>query len=264
MATPNYIGLSAKVFIHESTVEKRFNSVMNRAMFKAEEDALRFCSRFSFVPKLLSTDADMYSLTMQRVGKCDALEWFFEYGKSPLAKKAMKEVAKLLRRHLLFLHEQGVYHGDVKPENTTLQFDAADPFTITRVYLIDFATSSFLNPKDPKHRKVHVCSDFYSTPESSVEMYRDSKRDDVWGFVACLFLWISCGVPMFGRNDFWLSSFKDWYIHGYPWYWFDIVKHETLTELQCNIFKGWFTDLKLSKEVFEFPSEEEIEKLFEL
>ena len=263
MAIQSYFGIVANVQIHEETVEKHFVDVTRRSMYKAEEEGLRFCATFGFTPLLLALDTKKYILTMQRVGKCDALDWWIQYGEDPSAKGAMKEAAKLLRRQLLFLHDHAVYHGDVKPENFTFQFDDADPYTISRLYLIDFATSSFLNTNDPTHRTVHVYSDFYSSPESTFEMYRDSKRDDVWGFIACLFVWISDGTPMFGQNDFWHSSFKDWYYHGHFWYWEDLVAHETMSPRKVETFKSWFTALKFNKDGFEYPSEEEIDELFE-
>jgi serine/threonine protein kinase len=168
----------------------------------------------------------------------------------------------MLRKHLIALHDRNIYHGDVKLDNIMLCFK--DAFIIERLYLVDFATSSFFNKEDPTHRTVPVTSDSFSSPESCTGMYRSSKRDDVWGFLACLFVWLSEGTPMYNTSDnIWFKEFVLWYQHGSPAYWDQLLvagmfKFRTVELLQC-----WFTDLKnLEREAF-LPSEEDIRYLFD-
>ena len=163
----------------------------------------------------------------------------------------------------MLLHEHNIYHGDVKLENIMVDFDED---TVKRVYLIDFATSSFLNKTNPKRRTIRVCSDSFSSVEAMHAVPRCALRDDVWSFLACLFVWVSGGTPMFTRNDGWHISFLDWYHHGNLTYWETVTAHGTLNAKACRILLRWFNGLKrcfTREETILFPSEEEITFLFD-
>ena len=264
MALQTYFGDVSIVTLYDTKVEKTFPR--HPGFYAAEAEALRSCTPFGFTPELQLEDPVHHILSMQRVGTCDALEWMFEYGKHASAKLTLIKIALLLRKHLTVLHDNGIYHGDIKLENITFEFSKEDPFTITRLYLIDFATSSFLNKKDPTHRTVHVSSDFYSSFEAKLGQFRSSKRDDVWGFLTCLYVWVSGGFPLYGRGDFWYDGFKQWYRNNDVWFWRDVVAYEMLTQRQADLLKSWFTALKLQPVedgTFDLPSEQELETLFD-
>lgn len=251
------------VTIFEKTVEKSFDR--HPRFYAAEVDALRCCAPFGFTPQVQLEDPVQRILTMQRVGNCDALDWMFKHGKHPSAKATLLKIALLLRKQVTVLHDNGIYHGDIKLENITLEFSEQDPFNITRLYLIDFATSSFLNKKDPAHRTVHVSSDFYSSFEAKLGQLRSSKRDDLWGFLACLYVWVSGGFPLYGRGDFWYDGFRQWYNNNDVWFWKDVVSYEMLTQSQADLLKSWFMAVKMQPVedgVFELPSEQQVEALF--
>jgi serine/threonine protein kinase len=256
-------GESATVHIYGDVVEKVFRKPSHRTMYEAERDALRRCESFGFTPLLLSADDASRSLLIQRVGNCDALDWMLQYGYHPSAKIALLEAAKTMRRSLMVLHAHRMYHGDFKLENTIFEYADADPYTINRVYLIDFANSSFLNKGDPSRRLDGINSVAYSSPESVRRTERSSVRDDVWGFVVCLFVWMT-GSPMYDRES------GDWYTHFMLWYDEDTPEYWTNFDLHCNVhyksaalLKKWLTALKNDVDSAEFPSEEDLECLFD-
>ena len=263
MSFHTYMGDVSIVTIFDTTVEKTFER--HPGFYAAEVEGLRCCAPFGFTPQVQLEDPVQRILTMQRVGACDALDWMFKHGKHPSAKAALLKMALLLRKQVTVLHDNGIYHGDIKLENITFEFSEQDPFTITRLYLIDFATSSFLNKKDPTHRTVLVCSDFYSSFEAKIGQFRSSKRDDVWSFLTCIYVWVSGGFPLYGRYDFWYDGFLQWYRNNDVWFWKDVVTYDMLTQGQSALLKSWFTAVKvqpLEDGVFELPSEQDLESLF--
>ena len=256
-------GESATVYIYDEIVEKIFRKPKHRPMYEAERDALRRCESFGFTPSLLSADDASRSLLIQRVGKCDALDWMLQYGHHPSAKIALLQVAKTLRRSLMVLHAHSMYHGDFKLENTIFEYADTDPYTISSVYLIDFANSSFLNKGDPARRTDTINSMAFSSPESVRRTERSSVRDDVWGFVVCLFVWMT-GSPIYDREG------GDWYTHFMQWYDGDSPVYWTNFDLHCNVhyksaalLKTWLTALKNNVDSAEFPSEEDLDCLFD-
>ena len=273
MAVQTYLGDVSTVTIFDTTVEKTFYH--HPRHYTAEVEALRHCTPFGFTPEVQLEDPVQRIVTLQRVGVCDALECMLKYGKHPSAKTTLLQVALLLRKQLKVLHDNGIYHGDVKLENLTLEYSDQDPFVITKLYLIDFATSSFLNKKDPTHRTVPVYSEFYSSFEAKEGLFRSSKRDDVWSFLTCLYVWVSGGFPLYGRggrggrdgrDDFWYDSFRQWYINNDVWFWKDVVAYEMLTQDRSDLLKSWFTAVKLQPiedGVFELPTDHELETLFD-
>jgi serine/threonine protein kinase len=267
MEIQKYVGKVATLVVYETYVKKKF---LNRhpdydGMYEAEVEGLCACANFDFTPKLLLNDPGSRTVTMTRVGSCDGLDWMLKRGfDKARARKGLLFTAFTLRKQLMLLHEHNIYHGDVKLENIMVDFDED---TVNKVYLIDFATSSFLNKADPKHRSIRMCSDSFSTIEALYALPRSARRDDVWSFLACLFVWVSGGTPMFSRDDeSWQSSFLDWYHHGNLTYWDMVTMHGTLSAKACRILLNWFTDLKrcqTREAIILFPSEEEIELLFD-
>ena len=262
MATPLHIhtGEVAVVSVFEDSVEKRFIG-KNKAydgMYEAEVEGLRRCEKFDFVPRILANDTATKTITMSRVGRCDALDWMLIYGNNRAAtSRSMKHVALTVRKLLLQLHEDGMSHRDEKLENLTFDFENDDPYNISHVYLIDFATST-----TAKYGTTKVFSDSFSSPEAKNVSYRLSKRDDIWGFLACLYVWVSGGHPMFVRYDDWEGHFMRWYNNADPAFWLGVVDFGTLSVKTALVFNRKFTALKDVEDEGSFPTEEEIESLF--
>ena len=267
MAKPErtLVGNVATVEVFPTFVRKTFTSKneMHKGMYEAEVEGLKMCTKFGFTPELYSEDPVGRIITMSRVGEHDGLDWVnANDNRIKEVRQTTLKIAFMLRKHLLVLHENCICHGDVKLENLMFSFVNS---SISNIYIIDFATSSFFNKDDPFNRKVMVCSDSFSSPESLSGLRRSSVRDDVWGFLACLFVWVSGGTPLFSRNDTWYYSFMDWYHHGHPQYWEMVVTHGILNSEACRIIMRWFNALRIqiwTKDPVVFPTEEEIEILF--
>ena len=267
MAEPEriHVGNVATVEVFPTFVRKTFTSQneMHKGMYEAEVEGLKMCMKFGFTPQLYSEDPVGRTITMSRVGEHDGLDWVnANDNRIKEVRQTTLKIAFMLRKHLLVLHENCICHGDVKLENLMFSFVNS---SISNIYIIDFATSSFFNKDDPFNRKVMVSSDSFSSPESLSGLRRSSVRDDVWGFLACLFVWVSGGTPLFSRNDTWYYSFMDWYHHGHPQYWEMIVIHRILNTEACRIIMRWFNTLRIqnwTKDPVVFPTEEEIDILF--
>ena len=139
-----------------------------------------------------------------------------------------------------------------------LEFNKEIPYEISHVYFIDFATMT-----TEQTGSLRVCSDSYNCPEAFNSLDRCSKRDDVWGFIACLFIWVSGGHPMYVRDDTWEESFLGWYEFSDPTYWFKVVEFGTVSKTQAMMFMHWFSALKNRFVDMPLPSDEEIEYLFD-
>ena len=262
MATPLHIhsGEVAVVSVFEDRVEKRFigKNMVYEGMYEAEVEGLRRCETYGFVPRILANDTSTKTITMSRVGRCDALDWMLIYGNNRTATaRAMQQIALTVRRYILQLHDNGLSHRDVKLENLTFEFENDDPYKISHVYLIDFATCT-----RAKYGTTKVVSASFSSPEAKKVLHRLSKRDDVWSFLACLYVWVSGGHPMFVRYDEWEGHFMRWYHNADPAFWLGVVDFGTLSVRAALFFSRAFTALKDLEDEGVLPTEEEIENLF--
>lgn len=97
----------------------------------------------------------------------------------------------LLVRALEHLHQQGIIHCDVKPQNLMVSRD------FTRLQLIDFNIA--LRQKEG-HDLMPLCSQAYAAPEV-LQGHSPTQVSDVWGAGLCLLTMLS-GQCMRRSNDF--------------------------------------------------------------
>ena len=169
------------------------------SQLKYEERVYRLLSGGSGIPKIVDyfTDGDFNILVMQRMGK--SLEDVLEENGGQLDARTVLALGVRLLQALQHVHEKGMIHRDLKPQNMMLSTDKND----SRVYLIDFGLSKrFLDPvtghvEYARNRKGLTGTPRYASVSSHLGA-EQSRRDDLESLVYIL-LYLRVGrVPWQG------------------------------------------------------------------
>lgn len=100
---------------------------------------------------------------------------------APLPSETRMSVVRQLARALIYVHDNGVIHGDVKPDNVLMRLDGT-------VALSDFGCARQISAL----RSCFRGSPAYSSPESVIVGGSVAACSDVWSFGCCLVeLWLN-------------------------------------------------------------------------
>jgi serine/threonine protein kinase len=107
----------------------------------------------------------------------------------------IRKIALDLMKSLRFLSTNEVLHGDIKPENIIIEFDANGKVSQTRV--IDFGLA-FKTRTAPK-RNLYIQSRWYRSPEVLLGIPA-TPQIDMWS-VGCVLIEMFCGICPFCGTD---------------------------------------------------------------
>jgi serine/threonine protein kinase len=121
----------------------------------------------------------------------DMHDYVTAHGAWSRGEEELRALVAMLLRALEAMHDRGVVHGDVKPENIMLQLDARG--RVARACLVDFGFCfEVLAPARPEVRG----SVGYSSPEVLLGLpSRFSPLVDVWGLGATLLVLVTATNP---------------------------------------------------------------------
>lgn len=169
------------------------------SQLKYEERVYRLLAGGAGIPNIVDyfTDGDYNILVMQRMGKSleDALE---EQG-GTLGVRAVLAIGVRLLQALRHIHERGMIHRDLKPQNMMLSTDRND----SRVYLIDFGLSKrFMDPVTghvayARNRRGLTGTPRYASVSSHLGA-EQSRRDDLESLVYILLYLRTGNLPWQG------------------------------------------------------------------
>jgi len=86
----------------------------------------------------------------------------------------IKLYAFQMARALAFMHEKGILHRDLKPQNILV-----DPST-NKVYLSDFGSAKRLNGSESN--VAYICSRYYRAPELIFANLEYDSSIDIWSY----------------------------------------------------------------------------------
>ena len=109
---------------------------------------------------------------------------------NPFSKNIFKMISKQVAESLYFLHNKGIIHCDIKPENILFSNHRRNS-----IKLIDFGCSCFEN----QTIYTYIQSRYYRAPEIVLES-EYSKEIDIWSY-GCLLCELFNGKPLFEVDD---------------------------------------------------------------
>ncbi|KFP05637.1 MAPK/MAK/MRK overlapping kinase, partial [Calypte anna] len=111
--------------------------------------------------------------------------------KKPLPEKKIKNYMYQLCKSLDYIHRNGIFHRDVKPENILIQKKT--------LKLGDFGSCTTISSKQP-HTE-YICTRWYQAPECILTNGCYSYKIDIWS-AGCVFYEIASFQPLFpGSNE---------------------------------------------------------------
>ncbi|XP_071601667.1 MAPK/MAK/MRK overlapping kinase isoform X5 [Heliangelus exortis] len=111
--------------------------------------------------------------------------------KKPLPEKKIKNYMYQLCKSLDYIHRNGIFHRDVKPENILIQKKT--------LKLGDFGSCTTISSKQP-HTE-YICTRWYQAPECILTNGYYSYKIDIWS-AGCVFYEIASFQPLFpGSNE---------------------------------------------------------------
>lgn len=158
------------------------------SQLRYEERVYRLLEGGKGIPKVVDyfTDGDYNVLVMERMGK--SLEDVLEENGGSLSAKIVLALGVRLLQALRHMHDKGVIHRDLKPQNMMLSRDSAD----SHVYLIDFGLSKrYVDPATGDHvayarnRRGLTGTPRYASVSSHIGA-EQSRRDDLESLVYIL------------------------------------------------------------------------------
>ena len=180
---PNGEALAAKLEPRRSEGKARGGP----SQLRYEERVYRLLEGGDGIPSVVEyfTDGDYNILIMQRMGK--SLEDVLEEQGGTLSSKTVLALGVRLLQALRHIHNKGMIHRDLKPQNMMLSTDNTD----SRVYLIDFGLSKrFMDPVSGHVEYARNRRGLTGTPRyASVSSHlgaEQSRRDDLESLVYIL------------------------------------------------------------------------------
>ncbi len=110
-------------------------------------------------------------------------------------------IVKQMFDALEYLHNQGIIHGDIKPENVLTKYN--DPLNVK---FIDFEASFYEDCKE----RFDIYSVVYQSPERILKWESVTTKTDIWS-MGCLLYEIFTGNNLFGNNTFCVSNYNSDY-----------------------------------------------------
>lgn len=156
------VGDSMVLFESECSVYKRIGDIPDLS---------------KYVPKFIGFDEDSKCIMIEKRG-VDAIE-FLNHNISEYLYEHWLSFLYNISDALYLLHENGIIHADVKPENVLFEIET------NRWFLIDFAFSAYANDLK-KYRRCNFGTVVYCSPHSVCNQYVDGvnryKINDIYGF----------------------------------------------------------------------------------
>lgn len=100
----------------------------------------------------------------------------------------IKLYAFQMARALAFMHNQGVLHRDIKPQNVLIDSST------NRVYICDFGSAKKFNGEE--QNVAYICSRYYRAPELIFGNTDYDSSIDIWSF-GCVLAEMFLGKPIF-------------------------------------------------------------------
>lgn len=149
------------------------------------------------IPRILwfGQSKDYNFLVMEKLGP--SLEVVLRKSGGRLTETETASLGILGFRSLREIHNQGIVHRDIKPQNVCL-----DPSGNKKLYIIDFGLCKKIRDRDGTHIPVINGKKLTGTPRfcsmRTLAGVQQSRRDDVEGWVFCLLYFLRGRLPWQG------------------------------------------------------------------
>ena len=156
----------------------------NLKLLKNESTIYNYLKKFNFngIPHLkwFGVDAINYYMVISLLG--DSIKTYIEKNRKMNLAKGLSIGEKMLDI-IKFIHDKGLIHRDIKPDNFLFGLHADGSINIERVYLIDFGFCKTYKTVDGQHNDNTPLSNIIGTPNYiSINVHnlqQPSRRDDV-------------------------------------------------------------------------------------
>lgn len=156
----------------------------NLKLLKNESTIYNYLKKFNFngIPHLkwYGLDTTNYYMVISLLG--DSINSHIEHnGKMNLANILLTGIKML--DIIKFIHDKGLIHRDIKPDNFLFGLDANGNINIEKIYLIDFGFCKTYKTVDGQHNDNTPLSNIIGTPNyisiNVHNLHQPSRRDDV-------------------------------------------------------------------------------------
>lgn len=103
-----------------------------------------------------------------------------------LPPELQKTYTSQLIKGLSYIHENGIIHGDIKPENILISYDTNNQNKPT-LKIIDFGVSVFMYPGIIHSEKTKLCTIPYRPPDLILGNLEFDEKIDVWALACTLY-----------------------------------------------------------------------------
>lgn len=151
------------------------------------------------IPEVLwfGQSKDYNFLVMEKLGP--SLEVVLQKSGGTLQENEAAALGILGVRSLRQIHENGIVHRDIKPQNICL-----DPMGRKKLYLIDFGLCKKIRDRDGQHIRYINGKKLTGTPRfcsmRTLAGVEQSRRDDLEGWAFCLLYFLRGRLPWQGIN----------------------------------------------------------------
>jgi len=163
--------------------ERANNEIEALKRLKNHTNVIQFEEAF----QVFQNNQEYICIVMELFGKQDLFHLFKK--KQTFREKAIRKIIEQLVDALLFCHQQGVVHRDIKLQNILIEPSSH------HIKLIDFGLSAVCESQEEMEKLDRLCgSPFYVPPELYNGVY-DGKISDVWSIGILVFVLVKGKFP---------------------------------------------------------------------
>uniref|UniRef100_A0A182P970 Protein kinase domain-containing protein n=1 Tax=Anopheles epiroticus TaxID=199890 RepID=A0A182P970_9DIPT len=126
----------------------------------------------------------------------------YDYMQTRVRPFSENRVRKMLYQIVLgleHLHQNGIFHRDVKPENILVKFSSGIVGKKETLLLADFGTAASIAQRPPY--AIYIATRWYRAPECMLSLGYYGPKMDVWAVGCCFFEMLTLKPPFQGENE---------------------------------------------------------------